>query len=192
MSRMRSVGGRINIKKWTNMSNTKKRGNNKPRTKKRRNKSKQRIKKALVIEPGEISPELGIIELDSTNNITPDDLTPDTMIVTVIHSSTCPHCTVMMEPEEDGQPSKWQEMEAILAKRMKEKSCPYKNIKIMNIPSTNQDLIDKFNEKYAKSLLSGQTLDAPAYPYIARIHGGKAEKYEGDRAPAIMATWFAS
>ena len=159
------------------------------RRKFRRRKSRVRKHKELVKIP---SSGLTRIEFNAKNHsITPSNLTKDTMIVAILHSPTCPHCTVLMESEVEGQPTKWKEMEDIIAKTAMEGSCPYKDIKTMDMPSTNPEFIEEFNRRYGDSLLE-QPLDAPAYPYIVRIHGGKTDKYEGDRAPAIMANWFLS
>jgi hypothetical protein len=152
------------------------------------------VHKAIVIKKHTKIPssELVKIEFDPmSRSITPSNLTKDTMIVAILHSPVCPHCTVLMESEVEGQPTKWNEMETIIAKSAMEESCPYKDIKTMDMPSTNPEFVEAFNGQYGKTLLESP-LQTDSYPYIVRIHGGKVSKYEGNRDPAIMAKWFVS
>ena len=131
------------------------------------------------------------IEYDDVNRKISPELNKDTMIVGIVHASWCSHCTTLMEPESEGQKTKWQEMEDIIATESKEKECPYKDIKTMAIDDDNKAFIENFDRQYRGKLFT-EEFKPPSFPFIVRINGGNIEKYGGARDPRSMATWFLS
>ena len=135
--------------------------------------------------------DIQTIQFDPVNRKISPELNKDTMIIGIVHASWCSHCTALMESESEGQKTKWQEMQDIIASESKSNECPYKDIKTMAIEDENKDFIEEFDRQYRGKLFNKE-FKPPSYPFIVRINGGNMEKYNDARDPRSMATWFLS